>query len=570
MISFHRQRDMGNLRILVLGLGGVFPGFLKAMIAAGKLWAFAKLMSEGISGELKSVIHPASPTTWASVATGLNPGKHGIYDFFQRLPGSYKIAPVNARLRSGKPLWTILSEHGKRVGVFNVPLTYPPEKVNGFIVAGMDTPDPAHPFTYPRRLAEDLPRAIGDYIIDIYEPCAHEEEYLEKLLQMFDGRLKALDYLLDRYTDLDFLFAGFTAFDHFHRLFWKYIDPAGSEEPSGQAETFRNALEGCYRRLDNFISRLLAQGEQDRGDTAIIVASDRGFGSLRKVFYINKWLAELGLLKLKEGASEEVGFLQSVDWAQTKAYSFGSFGNIYLNLRGREPLGIVEQGKEVEELKKFLKQELYQLPAPGEEAAIVSRVYRKEELYTGPRFGEAPDLLVVIGDYSCLPRGGYSFHDEGMFVPPAHVGQAASTLPLSGSPRLNGFLLARGPALSPGMELEGAEIIDLVPTILYSLGLPVPEEMDGKVLEQGFKETYRRAVPVSFAPSKSAPSEEEALLWGEGVLAEELEKKEAHIKQLEEEVRVLREAVETFRRGRYIRMRMKIQEIKNKLLSLIH
>jgi predicted AlkP superfamily phosphohydrolase/phosphomutase len=564
---------MQDLKVFVLGLGGINTEILKTMIVAGKLPGFARLMSEGLSGELGSVIPLALPTTWTSLTTGLNPGKHGIYDFFHRLPGSYDMAPVNTHLRSGKPLWTILSEQGKRVGVFNVPVTYPPEKVNGFLVAGMDTPNPAHPVTYPQRLADDLRQAVGDYIIDVYETLVYEEESLQKLLYMLDRRFKALDYLVNRYTDLDFLFVGFTAFDHFHRLFWKYIDPNGQGQLSVHSKTLRNALEKCYRYCDDFISQLLVREERD-GNVAIVVVSDRGFGPLRKVVYINNWLSELGLLRLKEGASEESGFLRSVDWTQTMAYSFGSSGSINLNLRGREPQGIVEQGREAEELKGRLEQELVRLRASGRETVAVSRVYRKEELYMGPRFAEAPDLLVMMADDSYLARGGYNFGREDIFVAPAQAWRTAGVLPPSGCPRSDGFLLARGPGFSPGAKIEGASIIDFAPTILYIMGLSVPVDIDGKLLEPGIEEEYLQTIPFRVTFQKSDPADNRVQAWGEGSLAQRLMKKDAYIAQLnnrimqlEREVKNCREIVDGFEKGRFMRMMRTIHKIKKQLFG---
>lgn len=560
---------MENSKVIVLGLGGADFDVLNALIAAGELPNCGALASEGLSGKLETIIHPALPTTFASLTTGLNPGKHGIYDFFQRIPNSYGIAPVNARLLGGTPLWTYLSELGKRVGVINAPITYPPQKVNGFLVTGMGTPDLTCPSTFPPRLADNLRSAVKDYVIDVYERNLSEGEYLQKLLYIFDKRMEATDYLLSRYTDLDFLFVSFSVFDHFHRLFWKYIDPARPQPSSDQATTFRNALKTCYRSLDDLVGQLLLKENEDR--LSIIIVSDRGFGPLHKVFYINQWLTELGLLKLKHNSPAETSFLEAVDWAETKAYSYGAFGNLYLNLQGREPHGIVEQGRQAKEVKEFLERQLHQLKVPGEERSIVGQVFRKEDLYSGPRFGEAPDLLVILEDYSCLPVSRTTFGAKDVFALPEEAWPTGTTLAPSGSSRLNGFFLARGPHFSSGVTVEGIGIIDLAPTILHAMGLPVPREMDGKVLECGFEASYLQSTPIRAATPKSRPGNDKARLWGENITIEELERelkrKDLHIAELKEEVNTLNEVIRRFQQGRFMRVARKVQEIRNKIFG---
>jgi predicted AlkP superfamily phosphohydrolase/phosphomutase len=136
-------------RILVIGLDGVPLDLIVSWAREGKLPVLQRFISEGVAGRLCSTVPPTSGPSWSSFATGENPGKTGIYDFLYRRDGSYHFPPVNSSRRDGKPLWHILSEAGRRVGVFNVPVTYPVEPVNGFMLSGWMTPYAARDFAYP-------------------------------------------------------------------------------------------------------------------------------------------------------------------------------------------------------------------------------------------------------------------------------------------------------------------------------------------------------------------------------------------------------------------------------------
>jgi len=510
-------------KVFVFGLDGATASILDPMMAAGELPNLARLKAEGTSGKLLSTVHPITPAAWTSFATGLNPGKHGLYGFFRRRSDSYELGLVNARYRDGKPIWTVLSEQGKRVGVFNMPVTYPPERVNGFMVSGMDTPSADRPFTYPPRLSQDIHRAVGGYVIDVNASIhPDEEDYQTQVLHMLDKRVEALSYLLEEYDDLDFLLAVFVATDRLQHAFWKYIDPAEPSYRAPQAGLFRDGLIYCYRRLDEVI------GEAMHQEATVMVLSDHGFGPLHKDVYLNKWLMDLGLLHFKE-VPQEPGwsFLRYVDWERTKAYSYGYFGNIDLNLRGREPLGIVEKGKEAEELKDFLVQSLHQLNDPEDGRAIVDVVYRKERLYWGPHVDDAPDLLVVMRDYAYTTRAGCESEQHSLVGPPM---QFQHILPHSGNHRMDGVLVMRGDGIRPGAEVEGASIPDIAPTILHLMGLPIPPDMDGKVLQDCLEDGHLKAHPVLFAaPDLTRPSRERRL-------EEEAERLEAHIERLQREI----------------------------------
>ena len=256
-----------------------------------------------------------------------------------------------------------------------------------------------------------------------------------------------------------------------------------------------------------------------------MILSDHGAGALRWMINLNQWLAEAGYLKFqteKAGAlkSARAGGLQRlmlaykrvlsaslresirarlgaqrfhrlkgefesalatavVDWKQTQAYSLGAGGNLFINVAGREPEGVVQPGAEYEKVRSALIAHLEQLCDPETGERIIERVHRCEEIYHGDELEHAPDLIVRWRDHACWGRGLYGnqtpvFEAQRQFD--------FSDQPLSGTHRPDGILILWGSAIRSDVPITGARLIDLAPTILTWLGLPVPEIMDGEVL----------------------------------------------------------------------------------------
>ena len=162
-------------RILLIGLDGVPLDIIQRWADGGYLPTFRRLIDTGAVGHLRSTIRPSGPS-WSSIVTGMNPGKTGIYDFLYRREGTYAFPPVNASLRGGTTMWRYLSDAGYRVGVLNIPMSYPVEQVNGFMISGWMTPYRATDYLYPAELAAELEREIGEYRIYPTETFAENRE----------------------------------------------------------------------------------------------------------------------------------------------------------------------------------------------------------------------------------------------------------------------------------------------------------------------------------------------------------------------------------------------------------
>jgi predicted AlkP superfamily phosphohydrolase/phosphomutase len=197
-----------------------------------------------------------------------------------------------------------------------------------------------------------------------------------------------------------------------------------------------------------------------------------------------------------------------VDWARTRAFSIGSFGQVYVNLAGTRPQGIVQPGHEYEELKEKLAQEAHKLRDPRTGELLVERVYRREEVYSGPFIDRAPDLIVQPRGWEYMAFGHADFGSNQLVEP---------ITGLSGHHRPDGMLILSGAGVKPGTHLRGASILDLSPTILHAFGVPIPEDLDGRVLAEAFEPTSSLSRPVEYhdvsvykdGVSQQEPSDEE-------------------------------------------------------------
>jgi predicted AlkP superfamily phosphohydrolase/phosphomutase len=530
-------------KTIVLGLDGATWRILDPLFARGRMPRLAALAARGTRATLLSTTHPVSPVAWSSIATGKNAGKHGIFDFGRRTPGSYHIETVSSRLQRGPTLWDLTSAAGLRTGVFNVPVTYPAREVNGFLVTCIFTPSNKVTFTHPADLSAELNRLTDGYEFatrEVFNP-GHERMYVDSILRTLEKREKALDFLLDRYP-IDAGMLVYIESDHVQHKLFPPDNLAGGELPwpySGVTEV--------YERLDAAVGRLL---DRFGPETNIILISDHGAGPMRGVMYINRWLMEMGHLRLKRSlgyplkwllartdllvrgyrVAQKVGLgwlgnlvpdslrdavatsfvsFDDVDWTRTRAYSFGEFGQIFLNLKGREPQGIVDPGAEAEQVLADIARQLGEVIDPATGRPVVTCIWRRDEVFRGPAAAEGPDLLFVIDDYARDASVQFGIGRQTVLGQPEFMDR--------GCHRPEGVIIAAGPNIRPG-QAEPVSVMDVTPTALHLLGLPVPEDMDGRVLTEflagdaASRSVGRSAAAATApAPETSAPamSEEE-------------------------------------------------------------
>jgi predicted AlkP superfamily phosphohydrolase/phosphomutase len=465
--------------------------------------------------------------------TGKNPGKHGLYDFIARCPDSYQTRPFNASHRDGESLWRILSRAGKRVCVVNVPMTYPPEPVNGCLISGMGTPATAEDFCYPTDLLPELRQVVPDYEVQragIFDPRGRELATLQAVREMTEMRRQAALYLLQR-SEWDFFMVVFMATDLVQHYFWHYMDPGHTQYNAHATQELQTAIRDCYQQIDSILTDILAYMDDD---TLVIVMSDHGLGIQEKHLHINTWLWQQGYLHFRRNPMTRVkevlfrlGFtpsntyemlralrqgatvahairrdktlvhevlnrvflsLRDVDWRHTRAYSIGNIGPIYINLQGREPQGIVPPGEEYERLLAELTDQLMNLCDSDTGEPIVGRIYRREEIFEGAHLHQAPDLIFLPHDLKYIGYGLLQFPTNKWLSPSDRCG----------GHRMDGILVMHGPGVRAGHKLVEARLIDLSPTVLAALDVPIPIDMDGLVLTDAFTRDFQAVMQVGY------------------------------------------------------------------------
>ncbi len=501
--------EIAKRRVLVLGLDGATFSIVEPMVGRGRLPNLARLMSEGAYGVLESTLPPVTIPAWPSMMTGKNPGKLGYYDFLRR--EGYGVEPNGYCYEGHAPLWQILNRYGMKTGVMNLPGTYPPDEVDGFMVSGMLTPSKRSPYSYPATLGADLDVKVQEYEIDVPQWQYFDKgAFVKDLYKVTEKRAKAAEYLI-REIPCDFYMIVFTNSDRLQHVMW--------DQPE--------VVEAYWEWLDRIVGRVLRLfGEE----TTVFVVSDHGFGPLERTFFVNEWLRKKKLLRVRRKINEKalvkvgrlferlfrflgerelvrpivgllnklVGFdmLQKytyaylsserlegrVNWRKTKAFSCvhtPHFGQIYVNMKGKMRRGRVSKN-ERQKLQDAIIKELKSLPDSDGGGGPRVEAYKAEDIYSGPHVEEAPDIVFLL--------------DGGRCEVDAKVGEGriyARGAPLTGwkgTHTMDGVFIARGSGVKHGHRLEKATILDVAPTVLRVFGIPQQREMDGTALEEIFSE----------------------------------------------------------------------------------
>ena len=408
-------------------------------------------------------------------------------------------------------MWSILSELGKKVCVLNVPFTYPPDRVNGVMVSGMDTPNLKSNFIYPGPLRAELDKATGGYLLEsgVRDIRDRVEQYTRSIFEVTENRFRAAKFLIKK-DDWDLFAMVFEATDRAQHNYWHYMDrqhPGYSEEGHKQ---FGKVIFDTYKDIDARIGELMKLIPED---AVKVILSDHGFGPLYKGVRLNKWLELNGFLEfkseggvLKSGLAEKTRsffkkglhkisngrlssgapkLLANLNMEKTRVYTVGGPGNICINLKGRQPSGTVEPGGEYEALRDELISKLRGLKDPATGKTAVAGIYKREEIYSVfPDF--TPDLLIS------WVRGYYNIGENelNLFGLKAGPDDLFTGHNWSGNHNPDGILILNGGEIKEGYRIKGAEITDVAPTIFYLMDCAIPDDMDGHVLSGAIKAPY--------------------------------------------------------------------------------
>ncbi len=511
---------MIKTKTLMIGWDGATFDIIMPMIDKSRLPHIASLMHDGVWGRLESTIPPLTPVAWTSLSTGVNPGKHGIFDAMMYMREGKKTIFVNSTLRKVKPIWKILSDNGCQVGVMNVPVTYPPDTVNGFVVPGMFTPGGAENIIYPDDVKSELKKKFGHYQIECAQ-IKNPSAYLDSIIKMVDLREKVALHLMGKYS-LDFFFVAFMASDRAQHFYWKYLNSSHPEH-----NKFGDAIAKVYERMDQALGRLL---EKSGPDTNVIMASDHGAGPLKSAFFLNNWLIINGYLKLKKNPStvfrakkfphlkralsasvkkimndfipckiksSNYGvhdskldlFNSLIDWDNTVAFSEGVAGGIYLN---RNKVQVEQQ----DILLSKIKEELEGLVDERNGNKVIEKVNVSSEIYTGEFVKFSPDLIPICSEtYQIIAPNELIYfgkdYSHALFMDHRW----------SGRHEHDGIFVINGPNVKSGQKINGCNIVDISPTILYLRNEDVPSYFDGKVLVEALDSDYVKNNPIKYTSS---------------------------------------------------------------------
>jgi predicted AlkP superfamily phosphohydrolase/phosphomutase len=527
-------------RVLFIGLDGSTFDLLDPLMQRGLMPRLTKLIAEGVRGPLETTIPPITPTAWVSWMTGKNPGKHGIFEFLLRPKGSSALpdVPVSSRARDGLPFWDVLGQLGKRAIVTNVPCTYPPAIQNGIMISDFLTPRGRRDFAYPSELLDEIEERFGPYQLYITEVYSrgNVDRILDQLFDELEYKTKVNRYLIDNY-EWDIFATHYWGTDRFQHELWHLVDESHPFFNRREHDAHIDRINEYWNTVDSKLGELF---DAVGADTTVYMGSDHGFGPIKRFLCFNVWLLKEGLLVLKGDAMTRVKralfrlgltpdlayrsamklglahlrlsvgvtnrsslmklanslmlSLDDVDWSRTVAFSKGNYGQIYINLKGREANGIVEPGPEYERVLAQVMEKLRSLVDPASGRQLIGSIWRREDLYEGPHCDEAPDIQFLPADMTDKPLGTLDL-TSNKFIAPVYGN--------SGDHRMNGIFIGRGPEIRPGSTISGARIIDYAPTILHSFGVEVPSDMDGRVLEAIFTDPFMRENPVRISGSEA-------------------------------------------------------------------
>jgi predicted AlkP superfamily phosphohydrolase/phosphomutase len=619
-------------KAIVIGLDGLEPAIVEAMMERGELPNLARIRKSGSYSRLQTTYPAQTPVAWSSFATGTNPGGHGIFDFISRDPATYLpdaalsrferpksvfAPPQVVNQRRGVPLWHPLSQAGVSSVVLRCPCTFPPDELNGRMIAGVGVPDlrgsqnkgafytqdknakareseqvvilssgsdlkthvigprntrqsppndttceirvqvkkdsgsllietggsparievtekswsewvrfkfkfsmlqsvtgiarfyirqieplvefyvsavnfdpaaPMFPVSAPASYAKELASQIGLFSTlgmaedhnGLNNGRLDEAAYLAQCELVLEERERLMRFELDRFVE-GFFFLLYDTPDRVQHMLWRFRDPEHPGYEPDLAREFSTLIERHYSRCDKLLAPVLDKVDED---TLLCVLSDHGFNTFRRAFDTNTWLWQNGLLALKDGCKPSAdmgeGFA-AVDWSRTYAYAVG-LGGIYLNFKGREREGILEEGAEAERVRNAIQTGLEQISDAATQRVAIRNVSRKEALYRGPYAAKAPDLLVNF-----CPGFRVSWQSA--------VGGFSNSLIEDNTRRWSGDHIM-DPEAVPGILFINQKlarptskngngvphIIDLAPTILKYLGVPVAPTMEGSSL----------------------------------------------------------------------------------------
>ena len=517
------------MKVLVIGLDAATMDLIGPWAEAGHLPALADLMLQGTSARLKSTPNMHSASAWTSILTGLNPGRHGLFVFSDRDFATGKQLFFKGGDRQGELISSYLASHNLTSGLVNVPMTYPAtHEEGGFVVSGLDAPSLNERAFSPRGLRSELldrfpkyhfsPPGLGDLM-----RAGRLDEAISAWIDLTETQTAVAEYLIAT-RPVDFFMTVYTASDWAGHNLWN----------ASNASPEVNPLIEIYRMLDAAVGRLTRLADPQ---TQIYIISDHGMGQHTGASYqLADWLENKGYMvrtkrpqarrsfvkagskaaravlpaSLREQIKSRLGddrverlqaadkdsFYSSIDWSRTSAYSEPGRHVININLEERNEHGWIKPSEYAGICSRLISDLSEWMDDQG--IKVVERVVRRDEAYAGPFTGRASDLYVYWNALARLGAPPREVQDRGFWW--------------SGDHRPEGVLIAKGPGIKANAGVSAPSVYDLVPTLMHAAGLPVPDKLDGRVIQDLFTGEFTAAHPLKFGADAAFGSTAETLL----------------------------------------------------------
>ena len=542
-------------RTLVIGLDGMPPWLVEMLREEGALPHIGAVCDAGATGVMRSTVNTMTASAWPSMFTGVNPGRHGMFNFVQYAPKQHEIYLVNSLSRRAGAVWELLGADGRRSAILRVPMTFPATPMDGIVVGDQFAPSVRHPeFTWPRELRGELTRRFGllgwGDKSDVHA-LTSAGELRQFLGDLFDGVARSFDLIewaLER-EEFDFVFGVVSDTDMaLHRLV-PLLQPESTvmERIPEFIRSARGRLVDLFREVDR---RIGAIAERLAADWNIVIVSDHGMGPndpgaqlLRPILIelgYQGWMeppapptAGPGLMpvvrKIKSAIAQRIPWqvrrlidpisherreagarkymTQVIDWERTRAFTVvpgGGVGELWLNTKERSPRGEVSEADR-EALVEELSSALLSVRDARTGEPQVDRIVRREDVVSGPHADLAPDLLIMFReDQDCVAVE--IERPDGQTVRLDRSSTGAWGIEHYGYHQHDGLLIAAGPDIRTGDQPVRCDITDLAPTLAYLLGCAIPEGLDGTLVEGIIKPSLLEERPPVGGPPLPPPA----------------------------------------------------------------
>jgi len=522
----------------MIGLDGATFTILDPFMEDGTLPFLKEFVGRGVRAGLYSTSNPLTPPAWISMITGRSPGHHGVFDFIwaEERKKDHYFTLYNFRDIRCETLWSIVSRHNGKVCSLNFPMMSPPPAVNGYIVPGLVSWKHLRRNVYPPDLYAQLRELPGfdvktlawDFDLEKKAERGVPEEEYESWIEFHIRReqqwFEILRYMM-KHACCDLTAIIFDGVDKILHMGWKFLDSTFfPEHPSAWEQKIRGLCLEYFRGIDGFLAEIVSlAGPEAR----IFLTSDHGFGPSRVVFRLNTWLHSQGYLAWREVGELDEKSRQSVerlvekhfvllDWDKTTAYARTVTSNgIYIRV-AREPGQTGVHCDQYEAFRAELTKKLQAVIDPVTGERIIERILTREEAYPGTHNGQAPDLLLVMKDHSFISI----LNKTPMIFRRPEV---------EGTHYPEGIFIAHGQGISKGVRLPHLSILDVAQVLMYSLGLPIPVDFEGKLPDNLFEPAFLQEHPYQVGAATLLP---DSYALGTKKTESQVEEEEEIFKQL--------------------------------------